>query len=101
MNPSRILLLWPLLLVPTASRAQAPVTPSREPCTATIAPVPDACESCLPAGAFDPPSNATVNDRLQLSASYLLWWINRDHASLRVLTTGGAGTGILGQPDTQ
>jgi Putative beta barrel porin-7 (BBP7) len=40
------------------------------------------------------------NDWLQLRASYLLWWLDRDNAHLPVLTTGGAGGGALGQPDT-
>jgi hypothetical protein len=73
---------------------------------ATTAPLPD-----QPALAADEPKVAAPPagrqedpldfELLHFRGSYLLWWVSRDNARLPVLTTGGAGRGILGQPDTQ
>ena len=89
------LLLTALFFVPTIGRAQGPVT-EQSPQVIHM----DGTQPITEPTVYYPPQDAGDFERLNFRASYLYWWIEGNEASLPLLTTGGAGRGILGQPDT-
>jgi hypothetical protein len=86
--------------VAPAQTSPQQVPPTGSPVSQPTPRIVDATESSPFQGWFQNDASTTDSARVTVGAEYLIWWLKTDRPPQPLLTTGGAGGGVLGEKDT-